>query len=104
MKKKNNLSVLEELAAQSARFDEDYPIVETKWAVEEVTPAYNTGGYYDQDIPEEAVTVSPKFDSREEAERWMDEHEADKGKYLALIRLTGREHRFVNWTRSRMLK
>lgn len=87
------------------RLDKDHPIVSTKWAVEEVTPGYTDSGYYgDVWHQEESVIVSPEFDSREEAEAWMDRHEADKDKFLAIAKLTAREYRQVHWTKIRISK
>jgi hypothetical protein len=64
----------------------DRETVKFQWAVVEHTPAYNTGGYYDQDIPEENVVVSDYFDEESEAEDWRDQHEPDKGKELRIWR------------------
>lgn len=84
------------------RVNERNPVVETKWSVEEVTPGYNTGGYYDQDIPEHFGQVSPFFNTREEAQAWMDEHEPDDGKYLAIRKHVAREMRMINWVSVRV--
>lgn len=84
--------------------NQQHPIVETQWAVEEVTPAYNTGGYYDEDIKESSQIVSPKYDTQEDAESWMERHEADRGKYLTLVKLVGREYRVIYWTQFRVIK
>lgn len=62
----------------------DRSIVKTTWAVWEHTPGYNTGGYYDQDIPAENHLVSPWFDTKEEAVAWRDRHEPDKGNCLLI--------------------
>lgn len=56
------------------------------WVVMEHTPGYNTGGYYDTDVPAKNVMVSAHFDTEEEAQAWMDAHEADKGKSLHIQR------------------
>lgn len=73
-------------------------IVKTVYGVLEVTPAYNTGGYYDQDIPEKRVLVSPDFATKAEAEEWMDQHEADKGNHLLIAVNHLRERTFRDWT------
>lgn len=84
------------------RINKESPVVEEKYSVEEVTPAYNTGGYYDQDIPEEFVKVSGYFETKEEAEAWMDEHEADEGKFLAVRKHIAREMRTTHWLSVRL--
>lgn len=85
------------------RLDKEHPIVSTKWAVEEVTPGYTDSGYYgDVWHSEESVIVSPEYDSREEAETWKDQHEADKGKFLALVKLTAREYTHISWVKHRI--
>ena len=56
--------------------------IRIKWQVIEHTPGYNTGGYYDQDIPAKNVVVADNFESEESAQAWMDRHEPDKGKSL----------------------
>ena len=66
------------------RRDRESPVLKTRWFVLEIRPAYNTGGYYDQDIPEERRVVSPYFDTQELAQDWMDKHEPDKGKHLKI--------------------
>jgi len=90
------------LEEELKRIDKEHPVVATKWAVEEVTPAYTSSGYFGQDYPEKSIIVSPEYDTEEDAVKWMDEHEADRGKFLALVKLTGREHRFVSWTTTRV--
>lgn len=57
-----------------------------RWFVIEHTPAYNTGGYYDQDVRETNVVVSPPFDREEDATLWMSQHEPDRGKELRIRR------------------
>lgn len=67
------------------------------WVVIEHKPAYNTGGYYDQDIPAESVTVSPVFDTEEEAQAWMDRHEPDEGKTLHVKRKRLLRREWTEW-------
>lgn len=57
-----------------------------KWAVIEHTPGYNTGGYYDTDVPAKNVVVSDYFKTEAEAQTWMDAHEPDKGNKLFIQR------------------
>ena len=75
-------SMAEFLRKERERYERER--VKTVWAVVEHTPGYNTGGYYDQDIPEENRVVSPWFDTREEAVEWRDRHEPDKGNSLRI--------------------
>jgi hypothetical protein len=62
--------------------DLDSRTVRVKWVVYEVTPGYNTGGYYDQDIPAEYHKVADELQSEQEAIDWIDRHEPDPGKRL----------------------
>ena len=55
-----------------------------RWYVGEHTPAYNTGGYYDTDVPAKTVRVSAFFDTEKEAQDWADMHEADEGNELRI--------------------
>lgn len=85
-------------------FNERNPIIREAWAVEEIRPAYNTGGYYDRDVPEERKRVSPFFDTKGLAEEWMSKHEADKGKHLKVSAFVLREYRpkpYTQWVRVR---
>lgn len=101
MVRKRNEEPRNWLQAEFDRLDKQSPIVETKWVVEEVTPAYNTGGYYDQDIPAKHVTVSPVFDTEAEAVEWLWEHLPDDGKYLEVVKMIAREHKYITWTKVR---
>jgi hypothetical protein len=99
---KQRESWLDRSARQQKEYDEQNPIVGHKWAVEEVTPAYNTGGYYDQDIPEVRIKVADDFKSEKEALAWIDMHEADKGNYLEAVQFRLREFRpkpYRKWQR-----
>lgn len=75
--------------------DLDRRTIRFRWAVNEHTPGYNTGGYYDTDVKPVNRIVSPYFDSEVEAVEWMDRHEPDKGNSLNVVR-----HRLVRreWT------
>lgn len=64
----------------------DEQTVAFAYYVDEVTPAYNTGGYYDQDIPEKRVRVSEFFDQQCYAEEWMDGFVPDEGKHFEIRR------------------
>jgi len=72
-------------------------VLKSRWFVEEVRPAYNTGGYYDQDVPENAVIVSPFFDTADEAQGWFDKHKPDKGKFLRIRKQNLRQFTYNNW-------
>lgn len=74
-------SLLEQREALERQYG---PVLKERYYVIEHRPAYNTGGYYDQDVPAENTRVSPFFDTLKEAQTWMDAHEADKGKTLLL--------------------
>lgn len=47
-------------------------VVDERWWVEEYRPRYNTGGYYDQDIPEMVIEVSKYFKTEAEAVEYMN--------------------------------
>lgn len=80
------------------RVNRESPVVDTNYSVEEVTPGYNTGGYYDVDVKETFVQVSPqRYDTLEDAIEWMNEHEADEGKYLAIRKHIAREMTTKHW-------
>lgn len=72
-------------------------ILDTRWLVIEHTPAYNTGGYYDQDIPEKNEIVSPYFKTKEEAVAWMNDHVPDKGKTLWVRHQNKRSRTIIEW-------
>src|SRR5689334_11272160 len=71
--------------------------IKFRWAVNEHTPGYNTGGYYDNDVPAKNTIVSPYFDTEEEAQDWMDEHEPDKGKSLNVVRHRLVKREYTEW-------
>jgi len=64
--------------------DEQFPIVETRYYVVEVTPAYTEMGYDGRNIPEEIRIVSPFFEEHQDALDWFCEHEPDEGKTLRI--------------------
>ena len=68
-----------------------------EYGISEVTPAYNSGGYYDVDVPEKRVRVSPWFDTEEEANEWRDRHEPDEGKRLVMCKRRLVERHFTEW-------
>lgn len=92
------------LTAELSRINEQSPIVEVRWSVEEVTPEYTTNGYYGQRVPETFVRVSEYFDTVADAESWMGQHVADEGKFLAIRKHVAREHRNIGWVSVRISK
>ena len=68
-----------------------------RWYVCEYTPGYNTGGYYDTDVPSKSVVVSDYFDKRDDAVKWMDRHEADKGSELRIGRQRLLRRTWTEW-------
>jgi hypothetical protein len=75
----------------------DANTIKFRWYVVEHTPGYNTGGYYDQDIPAKSVKVSDYFDTEDQAQSWMDRHEPDKGKELIVKRHRLLKRSFTEW-------
>jgi hypothetical protein len=80
--KKRQQRMKDFLEEERRRMEEN--TVDRRWYVVEHTPGYNTGGYYDQDIPAENHVVSPYFKTKKEAQEWFDKHEPDKGKTLRI--------------------
>ena len=83
--------------AESIKKQYDDNTLETKWFVIEHTPGYNTGGYYDTDVPPKNSVVSDGFDSPEEAQEWLDRHEPDQGKSLHIWRKRLIRHIYTEW-------
>jgi hypothetical protein len=48
--------------------------VRTQWRVEEWQKAYTEMGYYGQDYPAKRLSYSEWFDTKEEAQNYMDSH------------------------------
>ena len=61
-------------------------VVDERWWVEEYRPAYNTGGYYDQDIPEEVIDRSHYFPNEEEARAYLDSVECTDPRHRLRLR------------------
>jgi len=86
------------LSKELKRIKDHYgPVLQERFYVIEHRPAYNTGGYYDQDIPAENRKVSPYFDTEAEAQAWMDKHEPDKGKSLHIWKDQLFERKLREW-------
>lgn len=94
--KKRKDSMAEFLRKSAEEYDKT--VVKTVWGIVEHTPGYNTGGYYDQDIPAEDKLVSPWFDTKKEANAWRDKHEPDKGNYLLLAHKDFRRQVVESWS------
>lgn len=93
---KNRMQSVRELEKKCVQ-ELEQNTIKFSWHVGEHTPGYNTGGYYDTDISEKNVKVSPVFDTEEEARDWMNAHEPDEGKtlYIKRMRLVRRTH--LDW-------
>lgn len=72
--------------------------IKFKWTVMEQTPSWVDSGYYGE-VYHEAVTrtVSPEFDTKEEAQEWMDRHEPDKGNILFVQRWRLVKREWTEW-------
>lgn len=75
----------------------DAEIIGTRWYVEEYTPEYDYGDGWSRPIPAKQVKVSPYFDTKAEAEEWMDRHEADKGSRLIIRKQNKRRKVTIGW-------
>lgn len=100
VKAKQTDSVRDWIARDLERIESEYgPVIKERYYVIEHRPAYNTGGYYDQDVPAENKVVSPFFNTEDEAQDWLDKHEPDKDKSLHLRKekLQERTHVTREW-------
>ena len=60
-------------------------VIDHRWYVMEVTPAWDDDGYWGhKHYPAEYKIVSPYLKTKPAAEKWKDDHVADKGKTLQL--------------------
>lgn len=91
---KNKPSFLDEL--QRAR-ESRGKVIDHRYFVCEITPGYNTGGYYDQDVPKRVVRVSPFFSDEHAAVEWMDNHIPDEGKRLQVFTQSLYERVIKTW-------
>lgn len=105
MEHKNQRSITEDLKAalrERAQGALGKPIEDRYW-VEEVQPGYNTGGYYDVDVPEKVVDRSDYFTTKEEAEGFLaDQVPSNKSNFLRLRRETLYERTVQTWHRARV--
>ena len=83
--------------AEARRADLERRTIKFRWAVNEHTPGYNTGGYYDTDVKAVDRIVSPYFDTEAEAEEWMGRHEPDKGNTLSVVRQRLLKREWTEW-------
>lgn len=60
------------------------PVRGQRWWVSEVTPAYETMGYYSETIPQSEKRVSEVFYKKEEATAWLEKYEPDKGNHFVV--------------------
>lgn len=97
--KRPQKSLQEFMKEDRERFERNSPVLKTRWFVLEIRPAYNTGGYYDQDVPEERRVVSPYFESKSAAVKWMNDHEPDEGKHLKISYENLRKYCYEKWGR-----
>jgi hypothetical protein len=79
-------------------FEERNPIIDTRYYVSEITPAYRWSDEYD-DYWEHASSkvVSPFFTTEQEAEEWMGQHVPDEGKTLAVYKQYKRRTIIERW-------
>jgi hypothetical protein len=83
MKRKENPNWFrDELSRAQKRFGK---VIDSRYYIVEVTPAYNTGGYYDQDIPEQRKMVSGYHPTPQSAWQEMKLMEPDKGNKFELV-------------------
>lgn len=74
------------------------PVRDRFW-VEEVRPAYNTGGYYDVDVAEKVVEYSRFFETLEEALSHLEEHVPSvEGNFLRVRKQTLYERTTQSWS------
>lgn len=79
------------------RFNKEHPIIGERYYVIEVTPGYNTGGYYDQDVPEKRRRVSPYFDNWGQADEWIKDFEPEKGSAFQIVKQFKRRTVIERW-------
>lgn len=65
------------------RINKEHPIVATRHYVVEIAPPQDDYGY--QYIPESRKVVSPYYDTKEEAQKFFNEHLPDKGNRLEVV-------------------
>lgn len=79
-------SIMDMMRKQAEEIDKKNPIIATAFYVDEVTPGYNTGGYYDQDIPEERRRVSPFYGCDGQCYEWVDMHDPENGNHFEIMK------------------
>lgn len=90
-------SIMDMMRNQAEEIEKKNPVIATRFYVDEVTPGYNTGGYYDQDIPEARRVVSPYFECDGQCYEWIDEHDPDKGNYFEIMKVQKRRTVIERW-------
>ena len=71
----------EQLKRIQKRFGEP---LKFRWYVVEVTPGYEESGYYGKWVPGKSVKVSDYFYDENDLNAWLELHQADEGKHLAV--------------------
>lgn len=96
--KRDNKSILQTLREQAEEFNRVSPVLETRYYVIEHTPARRYHDGYDYTWGRESNRkVSPFFKTFEEAQDWMDAHEADEGSELRINHQNLREYKYRRW-------
>lgn len=68
-----------------------------RWGVNEHTPEYDPGDFWSRGTPAKNRIVSPWFNTKEEAQAWMDRHEPDKGNTLGVVRHRLLKREWTEW-------
>lgn len=97
-RKDHRRSFVEELRRQAEELERESPVLETRWFVVEVTPARRFYDGYDYVWSDEsAARVSKFFNSEDEAQKFMDQHEPDDGNALEVRHQNLREYKHKRW-------
>lgn len=98
VKPKREKNILEILREQAKNFDEDFPVIATRWYVIEHSPQRRYHDGYDYTWSRESnIRVSEYFETKEEAIEWMDQHEPDEGKELRIRSQNLRRYWYEKW-------
>lgn len=71
--------------------------IKFRWGIIEHTPEYDYGDGWSRPIPEKNKIVSPWFNTKEEAQAWMNRHEPDKGSTLKVLRQRLLRREWTEW-------
>jgi hypothetical protein len=103
VKIKQEKSTRDWLTEHLEEIKENRPVIDTRWFVVEITPAYRTrvgdghGGSDLEWVSESSKIVSPYFKSKDKAKGWMNKHEPDEGKTLEIKRENLRRRTIDEW-------